>query len=100
MSRFILGLTGSIAMGKTTVSNMFRELGVPVWCADTAVNELYKPLGKGTIEIKKIFPSVIDDSGVSKEKLKELIQKDNTKILDVSTVDVDLEDVFLRLTKN
>ena len=78
MSSFILGLTGSIAMGKTTVSKMFRELGVPVWCADTEVNELYKPLGKGTIEIKKIFPSVIDDSGVSKEKLKHLIQKDNS----------------------
>ena len=45
---FILGLTGSIAMGKTTVSNMFRDLGVQVWCADNEVNELYKINGAAT----------------------------------------------------
>ena len=51
MNSFILGLTGSIAMGKTTVSEMFKDLGVPVWCADTAVQELYRPNGDGTRKI-------------------------------------------------
>ena len=35
-------------MGKTTVSNMFQELGVQVWCADNEVNELYKINGAPT----------------------------------------------------
>ena len=36
---YTLGLTGSIGMGKTTVSNMFRESGVPVICADQVIHE-------------------------------------------------------------
>ena len=35
-------------MGKTTISNMFRDLNVPVWCADNEVNELYKINGAAT----------------------------------------------------
>tara|TARA_B100000989_G_scaffold137472_1_gene102153 strand:- start:1165 stop:1770 length:606 start_codon:yes stop_codon:yes gene_type:complete len=75
--RFILGLTGSIAMGKTTVSNMFRDLGVRVWCADHEVNELYKINGAATKVLSKEFPSVVTKTGVDKKKLKNLIHKDN-----------------------
>jgi dephospho-CoA kinase len=74
---FILGLTGSIAMGKTTVSNMFRDLKVPVWCADTEVHKLYSKEGSATKIIKKFYPEVVIKSGVDKTKLKELIHQDN-----------------------
>ncbi len=77
-AQFILGLTGSIAMGKSTVSNMFRELGVKVWCADNEVNELYKKHGAATKLFYKEFPSVVKDNGVDKHKLRSLIHKDST----------------------
>tara|TARA_A100001035_G_scaffold268262_1_gene253058 strand:- start:115 stop:741 length:627 start_codon:yes stop_codon:yes gene_type:complete len=83
---FILGLTGSIAMGKTTVSNMFRDLGVQVWCADNEVNELYKKNGAATKVFSKEFPSVITNTGVDKKKLRNLIHKDNAILKKVERI--------------
>jgi len=77
MNSFILGLTGSIAMGKTTVSEMFKDLGVPVWCADTAVQDLYRPNAEGTRKLKKFLPTAVDKNGVNREILKNFIHKDN-----------------------
>ena len=64
-------------MGKTTVSNMFRDLGVQVWCADNEVNELYKINGAATKILSNEFPNVVTKSGVDKKKLRNLIHKDN-----------------------
>ena len=65
-------------MGKTTVSNMFREAGVPVWCADNEVNSLYSKNGAATKIFVKEFPSVLTKTGVDKTKLRNLIHKDNS----------------------
>ena len=70
-------MTGSIAMGKTTVSNMFRDLGVPVWCADNAVKKLYQKNGAATKIISKAYPDVVTENGIDKSKLKNLIHFDN-----------------------
>ena len=83
---FILGLTGSIAMGKTTVSNMFRDLGVQVWCADNEVNELYKKNGAATKVFSKEFPSVVTKTGVDRKKLRNLIHKDNAILKKVERI--------------
>ena len=83
---FILGLTGSIAMGKTTVSNMFRDLGVQVRCADNEVNELYKKNGAATKVFSKEFPSVVTKTGVDKKKLRNLIHKDNAILKKVERI--------------
>ena len=64
-------------MGKTTVSNMFRDLGIQVWCADNEVNELYKKNGAATKIFSKEFPSVVTKNGVDKKKLRNLIHQDN-----------------------
>ena len=84
--RFILGLTGSIAMGKTTVSNMFRDLGIQVWCADNEVNELYKINGAATKIFSNEFPDVVTKNGVDKKKLRNLIHKDNTILKKVERI--------------
>ena len=57
-------------MGKTTVSNMFRDLGVQVWCADNEVNELYKINGAATKIFSNEFPSVVTKTGIDKKKLR------------------------------
>ena len=73
-------------MGKTTVSNMFRDLGVQVWCADNEVNELYKINGAGTKVLSNEFPSVVTKNGVDKKKLRNLIHKDNAILKKVERI--------------
>ena len=66
---FILGLTGSIGMGKSTVASMFESLGVPVFDADAAVHILQ---GKGGVllpAIEAAFPGTTTDDGVDRQKL-------------------------------
>ena len=73
-------------MGKTTVSNMFRELGVQIWCADNEVNELYKINGAATKIFSDEFPSVVTNTGVDKKKLRNLIHKDNAILKKVERI--------------
>ncbi|MBA8836906.1 dephospho-CoA kinase [Ochrobactrum sp. RH2CCR150] len=63
----ILGLTGSIGMGKTTASNMFAEAGVPVYSADDAVHQLYS--GRAAPLIEAAFPGTVANGTVDREKL-------------------------------
>ena len=66
---FILGLTGSIGMGKSAVAAMFREAGVPVFDADAAVHELQGPQGALLDEIEQAFPGTTSERGVDRQKL-------------------------------
>lgn len=65
----ILGLTGSIGMGKSTVAAMFREAGVPVFDADAAVHELQGPGGRLLPEIEAAFPGATGPQGVDRAAL-------------------------------
>lgn len=70
MSRpFILGLTGSIGMGKSAVAAMLRGLGVPVFDADAAVHELQGPGGACLGPIERAFPGTTGPQGVDRQKL-------------------------------
>lgn len=70
MSRpFILGLTGSIGMGKSAVAAMLRGLGVPVFDADAAVHELQGPGGACLGPIERAFPGTTGPAGVDRQKL-------------------------------
>ena len=66
---FILGLTGSIGMGKSTVAGMFEELGVPVFDADAIVRRLQGPGGALVEAIEAAFPGTTGPNGVDREKL-------------------------------
>ncbi len=66
---FILGLTGSIGMGKSAVAAMLGELGVPVFDADAAVHELQGPNGACLAPIERAFPGTTGPLGVDRQKL-------------------------------
>jgi dephospho-CoA kinase len=57
----VLGVTGSIGMGKSNAATVLRRLGVPVHDADGAVHRLLGPSGAAVAPIAKVFPGVIVD---------------------------------------
>ena len=70
MSRpFILGLTGSIGMGKSTVAAMFAQAGVPVFDADAEVRRMQGPGGALLPAIERAFPGATDAGGVDRAAL-------------------------------
>ena len=74
---FVLGLTGSIGMGKSTTARMFADEGLPVWDADATVHRLYQPGQPAAQAVKTLFADAIDpDGSVNRAKLRALIQTD------------------------
>ena len=69
-----LGLTGSIGMGKSTTSAMFREAGVPVYDADAAVHALYR--GAGVTAVEAEFPGVTVNGIVDRQLLSSRVIND------------------------
>ena len=74
----LLGLTGSIGMGKSTTTAMFADLGAVVWNADDAVHRLYAPGGAAVGPVGEAFPGVVVDGAVDRPRLAEALGKDET----------------------
>ena len=72
----LLGLTGSIGMGKSTTAQMFREEGIPVWDADAVVHALYAKGGAAVAPIQAVLPDAVVDQAVNRDILKEMIAED------------------------
>lgn len=66
-------------MGKSTTAGFFRELGCDVWDADAAVHRLYSKNGDAVGPISAVFPDVIENEMVSREKLRDALMADPTK---------------------
>ena len=69
----LVGLTGSIGMGKSTTAQMFADEGVPVYDADAAVHALYAPGGAAVAPIEAAFPGVTGPQGVDRAKLSHRV---------------------------
>ncbi|WP_455477813.1 dephospho-CoA kinase [Bartonella sp. B10] len=75
----IIGLTGSISMGKSTVADFFRQAGVSVFSADEVVHKLYDSEPILSI-ISRTFPSVIVNGKVDRLKLSDILIGDDKKL--------------------
>ena len=82
----ILGLTGSIGMGKSTAAAMFRHLGVPVHDADAATHELMAPDGLAFDPIAKAFPDVIHDGRIDRQALGKIAFADPAVLKKLETI--------------
>jgi dephospho-CoA kinase len=83
---FVIAVTGSIGMGKSTTANMFGELGVPVWDADAAVHRLYASGGDGAAAIERLCPDAVVDGGVNRDRLKHWIASQPTALAQIEFV--------------
>jgi dephospho-CoA kinase len=72
----MIGLTGSIGMGKSTTAAMFREAGIPVYDADAAVADLYVKGGAAVEPLEAEFPGVTRDGAVDREALRNKVLGD------------------------
>lgn len=85
-SPLIIGLTGSIAMGKSTVAAMFAEEDVPVFDADAAVHQLQ---GAGALLVNAIenaFPGTTGPQGVDRQKLGAAVLGDKQKLQQLESI--------------
>ena len=76
----VLGLTGSIGMGKSTVAAMFRRLGVPVFDADATVHALQAPGGVALAAIEAAFPGVVVGGVLDRAALGAAVFADTARL--------------------
>ncbi|GAX83613.1 hypothetical protein CEUSTIGMA_g11037.t1 [Chlamydomonas eustigma] len=77
---YVLGLTGSIGMGKSTVSQIFRDQDVPVLDADQVVHDLYAHGGAAVGPVSEAFPSAFKESAIDRRALSTCVVGDEVAI--------------------
>ena len=83
---FIIGLTGSIAMGKSTVAKMFEDAGIAVFDADAAVHRLQAAGSILLPEIEKLFPGTTSAHGVDRQKLGAAVLGDTLQLTKLEAI--------------
>lgn len=82
----IVGLTGSIGMGKSTTAQLFADAGAAVWDADAAVHRLYAKAGAAVEAVRALYPDAIVNDAVDRARLREAIMTDATLLKKVESV--------------
>lgn len=86
MTRYILGLTGGIGMGKSTTAQMFAAEGVPVWDADSTVHRLYSAGGAAVAPLSQVFPEALLDGAIDRGRLKTRIAADPSALKRIESI--------------
>ena len=82
----VLGLTGSIGMGKTATAAMFAEAGLPVYDADAAVHALYEKGGAAVGPLSERFGNIIKDGAVNRAALRSKVVDDPDAMADLERI--------------
>lgn len=80
----LVGLTGSIGMGKSTIAKRFRALGVPVIDADQVVHNLYS--GAAVVPVEAAFPGVVVDGVIDRAKLSAVLMQDGGRFKELEAI--------------
>jgi dephospho-CoA kinase len=79
----IIGLTGSIAMGKSDTLRMFAELGIPTFDADEVVHRLYAQGGRGVAAVERLCPDAVIDGAVDRRRLTKAVEAKPSLLADI-----------------
>ncbi len=81
----IIGLTGSIGTGKSTIAKMFKACGLPVYDADAAVHALYD--GGAAVEpVENLFPGTKVNNGIDRQRLSKYVLNDPQKLKNLEAI--------------
>ncbi len=80
----VLGLTGSIGMGKSTTAQMFRDQNIRVYDADKTVHDLYA--NEAVIPVQRLFPAAVINGKVDRKQLGALVLNDSSKMKDLEKI--------------
>lgn len=82
----VLGLTGSIGMGKSSTAAMFRELGVPVYDADAAVHAIYQKGGRAVAPLGQRFPEALIDGAIDRSVLRAQVLNNRDAMAELEAI--------------
>lgn len=82
----VLGLTGSIGMGKSSTSSMFYELGIPVYDADAAVHQIYDVGGSAVRPVQELFPDVVVENRIDRNRLREIVLNNSQNLVQLERI--------------
>jgi len=83
---FVIGLTGSIGMGKSETAKLFAGEGVPVHDSDAAIHGLYAKGGPAVEKIAALFPDAVQDGAVDRAKLSAMVAADPAALKRLETL--------------